>query len=57
MRFRFILACLLAGPLLVMATGESLAKDVQKCQRGCHSRCHGVKNKAKCVAMCRRACR
>jgi hypothetical protein len=27
-----------------------------KCKRGCHSRCHGSRSKAKCVADCRRAC-
>ncbi|MDP3501060.1 MAG: hypothetical protein Q8S33_12025 [Myxococcales bacterium] len=27
-----------------------------KCKRGCHSRCHGSRSKAKCVADCRRSC-
>jgi hypothetical protein len=27
-----------------------------KCRRGCHSRCHGSRSKAKCVNECRRAC-
>jgi hypothetical protein len=29
---------------------------VAKCRRGCNSRCHGAKNKSKCVNECRRAC-
>jgi len=58
MGLRLILTCVLAGSLVNLSLGEALAKgDVQACQRGCNKRCHGAKNKAKCVALCRRACR
>jgi hypothetical protein len=57
MRFRLLLAALLvASPLLALTSQDALAKDSQTCKRGCNSRCHGVQNKAKCVAQCRRAC-
>jgi hypothetical protein len=36
--------------------GGGQVDAVTKCQRGCNSRCHGAKNKSKCVADCRRAC-
>ena len=35
---------------------SGVSDSVRKCRNGCNSRCHGVKNKSKCVAECRRAC-
>lgn len=34
----------------------SAGKGKLGCMNGCNKRCHGAKNKAKCVGMCRRAC-
>jgi hypothetical protein len=36
--------------------GGGPSDAIAKCRRGCNSRCHGAKNKSKCVAECRRAC-
>ncbi len=36
--------------------GGGQVDAVTKCRRGCNSRCHGAKNKSKCVNECRRAC-
>jgi len=33
-----------------------VSDSVRKCRNGCNSRCHGAKNKSKCVNECRRAC-
>lgn len=55
-------AILIAGLLFVepvllgTATQDAFAGSVQACKNSCNARCHGVKNKAKCVAQCRRAC-
>ncbi|MBL8949553.1 MAG: hypothetical protein JNK82_02165 [Myxococcaceae bacterium] len=38
------------------AGGSSQVDAATKCKRGCNSRCHGAKNKSKCVGECRRAC-
>lgn len=37
-------------------SGGGVDPAVTKCRRGCNSRCHGAKNKSKCVGECRRAC-
>ena len=34
----------------------SAGKGKLGCLNSCNKRCHGAKNKAKCVGMCRRAC-
>lgn len=59
MRLRLLLAGLLfAGPAVMLISQNSIAKtSKQACQWGCNKQCHGAKNKAKCVAQCRRACR
>ena len=36
--------------------GDGKVDAATKCRRGCHSRCHGSRSKAKCVSDCRRAC-
>lgn len=38
------------------SSGSGQVDAVTKCKRGCNSRCHGSKNKSKCVGECRRAC-
>ncbi len=63
MRASLILAGVLSlfGGRAVAATEEArpvtVSASKQQCQRGCNQRCHGARNKAKCVAQCRRACR
>lgn len=64
MRAHVLLAALyLAAPAAqadpgAVVRGYAAAKgSKEQCQRGCNSRCHGARNKSKCVNMCRRACR
>lgn len=59
MRFRLLLVgFLLATPAMAWASAGVIAKgSVVDCRLGCNKRCHGAKNKAKCVGQCRRACR
>lgn len=38
------------------SSGGGQVDAVTKCKRGCNSRCHGSRSKAKCVADCRRSC-
>lgn len=53
-----IVGFLLSSPLAAAAAPTPIAagNTVQDCQRGCNKRCHGAKNKSKCVNECRRAC-
>ena len=57
MRFRLILVGWLAASIVGFVGGSADAGSKETCQRGCNKRCHGAKNKSKCVNECRRACR
>lgn len=55
MRLALMISAALALAVPNLSYADAASK--QKCQRGCNSQCHGAKNKSKCVAQCRRACR
>lgn len=57
MHVRLILVGWLAVSMVGLLVGDAAAGSKEVCQRGCNQRCHGAKNKAKCVGQCRRACR